>query len=66
MNNINSNENETLVDKLVGLVEKFNERVLTLEKKWRTQNESRLVNQIIVEKINYMKNWLDLYIVPSD
>ena len=33
MNNIKTNENEKLIEKLVGLVEKLNERVSTLEKK---------------------------------
>ena len=33
MNNIKTNENEKLIEKPVGLVEKLNERVLTLEKK---------------------------------
>ena len=33
LNNIKTNENEKLIEKLVGLVEKLNERVLTLEKK---------------------------------
>ena len=33
LNNIKTNENEKLIEKLVGLVEKLNERVSTLEKK---------------------------------
>ena len=39
LNNIKTNENEKLIEKLVGLVEKLNERVLTLEKKRIIQNE---------------------------
>ena len=31
MNNIKTNENEKLIEKLVGLVEKLNERVSSLE-----------------------------------
>ena len=32
LDNIKTNENEKLIEKLVGLVEKLNERVLILEK----------------------------------